>query len=671
MRNIILTILILLFAVNVQAATYYVRTDGGTGAQCDGLSDASVASTPNCAWNSPNWPLPIRNQSTAYQISGGDTLIIGSGSYKIGCSDQAGNCTDSDYNITVTADGCHNTYPYECALSAIPAGADADNRTKIYGEGWDTGCANPPELYGVGGVKHILRTNDFVDIRCFEITDHEDCGQFTPTNACSRDWSGNAYQQDWAQVGIRNYDGHYHEGVTIKDIDIHGMGDRGIKAGGFTDLLSEDTRLSGNHLGGWDFDTGVDKSNSGDMVITRMTVQYSGCSEAYPVAGGTYEDNISNCCSQDQGCYGDGIGTPSTGGNWVITDSNFIKNTEDGLDLLYVNSNGSSTIKRNTFINNRGSDLKLSGSTTIEDNKIVNQCNYITENGLNYSPSFGNACRYPYNISLTFTSAGEVQNIISNTLVGNPDYLIWTDSQFHGSVCDGTEEINIEKNILVGADEWQGSGNNSLLFGANPGYGLCSSITPSYGTSSNNMAYSVRTDPCDSVGFQCPSVDPELEGITIVDGGGFTCDDVSCDVSIGASSPAIGTSAVAGFDDLDILSTDRGNDWDIGAYEYDGAVATCSDDCSLCSTSGTCEASAATDCDSTGFCCWRDGSYCSTEPTPAACDADNCNNCATQILCDGVTIDGTLCKWDGAACQSENEQQTNMFNGTFYNTTFN
>ena len=40
------------------------------------------------------------------------------------------------------------------------------------------------------------------------------------------------------------------------------------------------------------------------------------------------------CWAQQTGGYGDGLGTTSTGGQWLIEDSFFHHNTSDGLDLL-------------------------------------------------------------------------------------------------------------------------------------------------------------------------------------------------------------------------------------------------------------------------------------------------------------------------------------------------
>ena len=52
---------LLLVSAPAQAATYYVRTDGGSAAQCTGLADAAYpgsGSSQPCAWNHPFQALP-------------------------------------------------------------------------------------------------------------------------------------------------------------------------------------------------------------------------------------------------------------------------------------------------------------------------------------------------------------------------------------------------------------------------------------------------------------------------------------------------------------------------------------------------------------------------------------------------------------------------------------
>ncbi len=63
---------------SAQAATYYVRTDGGTSAQCTGLADAAYPGTGTnvaCAFNHPFWGISVAG--APMKMVGGDTMIIG------------------------------------------------------------------------------------------------------------------------------------------------------------------------------------------------------------------------------------------------------------------------------------------------------------------------------------------------------------------------------------------------------------------------------------------------------------------------------------------------------------------------------------------------------------------------------------------------------------------
>src|SRR5215471_21057760 len=73
------------------ASTYYVRADGGTPAQCNGLGNSPYpgsGSGQTCAWHHPFDALPPQGDggTPAVLLKGGDTLIIDSGSYEMGAS---------------------------------------------------------------------------------------------------------------------------------------------------------------------------------------------------------------------------------------------------------------------------------------------------------------------------------------------------------------------------------------------------------------------------------------------------------------------------------------------------------------------------------------------------------------------------------------------------------
>src|SRR5688572_8930136 len=81
---------------SAQAATFYVRTDGGDASQCTGRGDAAYSGSGTgqaCAWKHPFFALAPNGTK---RIAGGDTLLIGSGNYIIGQgAPGAGSCSGS------------------------------------------------------------------------------------------------------------------------------------------------------------------------------------------------------------------------------------------------------------------------------------------------------------------------------------------------------------------------------------------------------------------------------------------------------------------------------------------------------------------------------------------------------------------------------------------------
>ena len=100
-----------------QATTWYVRVDGGDAVQCNGRSNLpypGIGIGRACAWKHPFFALP---PTGLRRMLGGDTLVIGSGSYKIGPG----------------APGAGACLPGNCSLSTVPNGL-VGAPTRIRGE---------------------------------------------------------------------------------------------------------------------------------------------------------------------------------------------------------------------------------------------------------------------------------------------------------------------------------------------------------------------------------------------------------------------------------------------------------------------------------------------------------------------------------------------------------
>jgi len=420
------------------ATTYYVRPDGGSPEECTGLVDAPYSGSginQPCAWDHPFRALPPGGTP---RIVGGDTLIIGGGSYMMGYGAHG-------------ADACESDYPWDCYIPPIPSGPDPAHPTRILGAGWDSGCSNPPELWGTERAYMILNLTDAsnVEVACLEITDHSDCVEFHSGGlACERE---DYPFGPWAATGLYAEDS---ANVHLRDLNIHGLASAGIRAGRLTDWTVEDVRIAGNGWVGWEGDIDGDDSNSGTMTFRRWTVEWNGCGETYP--GG----EPTGCWAQTAGGYGDGVGTGATGGDWIIEDSAFLHNTSDGLDLLYHSLGGSITINRVRAEGNAGNQIKVTGQTTLINSVLVGNCAFFEGQPFTYHVD---ACRALGNTLEFSFMGGETVSMINNTLYGQGDGLVGAGPR-DGGACNGSETLTGRNNLYLGDSDYFDPGDLTFLF---------------------------------------------------------------------------------------------------------------------------------------------------------------------------------------------------------------
>ncbi len=418
--------------------TYYIRPDGGSTEECNGLVDAAYpgsGSDQPCAWDHPFRALPPDREP---RIGGGSTLVIGAGSYRMGYGAPG-------------ADACDEEGAYECHMPAVPSGPSLEWPTRIVGQGWDSGCADPPELWGSGRPWQIVDLTDTSNavIACLEITDHSDCVEFHSGNlACNRD---NPPYGDWASIGLYAQDS---VNVLLKDLNIHGLASGGVLAGRLTDWTVENVRIAGNGWVGWDGDIEGYDSNAGTLTFRHWVVEWNGCGETYP------GQEPVGCWSQTAGGYGDGVGTEATGGDWIIEDSSFLYNTSDGLDLLYHSEGGTVTLNRVHAEGNAGNPVKVTGLTALSDSLLVSNCTFFDDQPFTYNVD---PCRALGNtLEITFTG-GEQVSIRNNTFYGLGDGLIYAEPR-DGYRCNGSERIEARNNIFMGDNDFFDPGDTTFLF---------------------------------------------------------------------------------------------------------------------------------------------------------------------------------------------------------------
>lgn len=418
------------------AQTYHVRADGGSASQCNGLVDAPYRGNERghaCAWAHPFIALPpsLDWHKVAPRLKGGDTLIIHAGSYMMG------------YGAPET-DICTPDVAYSCGMQSPPSGPSPDQPTRILGEGWDQGCKAPPELWGTQSVYAVLqlRGSSNVEVACLELTDHSSCIK----DHCH--WEGRCKGEvdacehetypfgTWAQNGLVAEDASY---VSLADLDIHGVGNEGVRAGRLADWDVRRTRIWANGFAGWDADLGDTDTTRGILRFRQVEIAWSGCGERYP------SGEIFGCWGQEEGGYGDGFGTGTIGGEWIFEDSHVHDNMQDGLDFLHMGDGGKVTMRRVRAEGNLGNQLKASGEALIEDSKVDGNC--ATHRGLGNLRD-DDLCRAngdSISIRLVGDKHAEVRN---NEISGQGGCLIV------GAGGDGSSVLNISGNTLVGGPRW-------------------------------------------------------------------------------------------------------------------------------------------------------------------------------------------------------------------------
>src|SRR3989344_2779721 len=604
------------------AATYHVRADGGTANQCTGTVNAAYPGSginQPCAFSHPFFAIsPIGNNPT--KMVGGDTLIIANGQYKMGLG--APNTNDTAQ--------CYQNWSWTCVMRTIPSGPNPTMPTRILGEGWDTGCANPPELWGTDRARQILdlRGSNNVEVQCLDITDHSSC-QYLGPQGCN---TSTAPFGPYAVTGVEAADS---TNVLFKNVNVHGLY-RAFHAGRLTDWTLENVGILRNSFVGWDGDIGSNSANSGTMTFNRVKIQYNGCGDTYP------DKQPHHCYSQDQSGYGDGLGTYYTGGNWVFNNVDFSHNVSDGMDLLYHNGQGTITIKRSKFEGNAGNQVKVAIHTNIENSVIIGNCGYFQGKSFTNNPSTFNHCRAGgTSVALKFQT-GTVVNVRNSTITSNGDVMLATS----GSLCNGTTERVISRNnIYLGRKEFFDHNDKAALIfntgATGNGGGACGQIpfdddysvifgTKYFTTDCNNKPHSACQDP--------KLAEPLVDFYT---GDAFNA-------NLQSLSPARDASLlIVGLSPLDYNEYDRGVSWDVGALEYGSVPGSGGGGGGGGALCGNRVVESPETCDD-GNTINGDGCSSTCQVEPAACGN---NRLETGEQCD----DGNTTNWDGCSstCQTE------------------
>ncbi len=479
--------------------TWYIRPDGGTrysarqtNGQCDGKADApygGVGTNQHCAYSDYRYLWDDQSYNNrAWVISGGDTVILRGGPWRVGWDANTGPGAGGTW--------CYGADNIGCVNPAIPAGT-ASQHTRILGENYAScGESNKTQIFGGFGVITAVNLSgaQYVDVQCLDITRHSNCMSFgSPVypSSCSSSAPVDDFDSDGIHTDIATHD------LLMQDLYIHGHVGRGIKGpiGGLVTCLR--CVISYNGAAGWDFDDGSATPFPAGAIwkFNYSTIEWSGCNQEYPVVS-TFP--AMSCYGQSTGGYGDGVGTAAgTGLDVSIDHSTFRYNTQDGLDLGHVDS-GSHTlnITNSTAYGNSGGTFKWGANfttATVLNNEVIGNCLRMSAPipgaPSTYNANLADFCRAQDAVSFNLRQGGTAL-LANNTIVSYApttfDIACWDTS------CSAST-LTFKNNIVLGYNNpttldmgGQAGGPGNFYFQA-----VIGNIVRS-----NNIFYGVRNTDC-------------------------------------------------------------------------------------------------------------------------------------------------------------------------------
>lgn len=428
-----------LAACALQAGTWYVRPDGGDRSQCNGQVDAPYpggGSNRPCAFKHPFYlftkdpPLSGAADNPSWVISGGDTVVIKNGEYRIGYKT---NEQHGYWNFT----GCRGD-AFSCYNPPVPAGTP-EQPTRIVGEQWSSGCASMPKLVGGIGVGAVLNLGGakWVEVNCLDLSDYAQCGATAlGSDFCVR---GGFPKSDYALRGILvNLE---TDNVTLRNLNVHGLASSGIQGRVGGTINADNVRIAGIAGGGWDTDDATHTYSNGALNWQNVTVEWAGCVEEYPLRSA---NPYYKCFDQSHRGYGDGVGILADGMTINIDKSIFRYSVQDGVDILYITDEKDTdiTITRSAAYGNGGQQWKLGPARTINfnNNLTVANCRRFAEpvDGApeTYNQNVTDYCRALDGVAVMVKKDAEIAWVY-NTAVGYTSTVFDVMCQYVTETFDG------------------------------------------------------------------------------------------------------------------------------------------------------------------------------------------------------------------------------------------
>lgn len=537
-------------AASSELNTWFIRTDGGDRKQCTGKVDAAYrgrGSNEPCAFNNP-YQL-ITNGAYGNKdslIRGGDTIIIRGGPYRMGykgpgANDYWGNCPGD---------------PYGCSMPPLPSGT-AEHPTRLLGENYQH-CDKKTQLFGgyALGVIIDLSGSKNVDVECLELTDHGQCTRvgsvFQKSEGCNTGFP----LSDFAGTGIGT--NNETANVLLKNLDIHGLVTQGIQGPIGGTVIADHVRISGNGSAGWNFDDGRGTKSAPTAMVhaSYLTVEWNGCNEEYPMK---HAVPIFSCFDQENGGYGDGVGTPDTPLNFTCDHCIFRYNTQDGLDLLHV-SGSLISIEDSSAYGNMGQQWKMGAMRKVlfQNNLTVHNCRRMS------APMPGAPDGYHRYLSLFCRAAGDGFAFSVN----DEGTYIFRNNSFagYGTVsydisCSGTctkANIIFQNNLHIGYKDPIQGGELPAIF-----YTTGLPRNP-FSAKDHNIYYNMRSCP---FGFTEHCTNPKIVNMPAWNGEA-SLDAINFHLTSGSPARGEGVALPAPSKDYDGVQRPANTAVDIGAFQY-------------------------------------------------------------------------------------------------------
>jgi hypothetical protein len=547
--------------ITLHGTVWYVRRNGGNRMQCDGKADVDypgTGSNQHCAFNDPRY-LYTDGSGSAYTwlIAGGDSVVVRDGPWRIG-QDAATGCSFAN---DCAAD--------RATIPPLPSGT-AQAPTLFLGENYAS-CSTKTQLFGgytVNGVFDLSGSHD-ARINCLELTDHSQCSRAgSMPVACDT-----SIIDDYAKNGIIT-DVNTHD-ITLEDLDIHGFEGNGVVGpiGGV--LNATRVRVAFNVECGWEFDDGSStKSVNGQVNWSQVTIEGNGCDEEYPIVDAF---PAAYCYDDQNGGYGDAVGTPDTQINFHVDHSIIRYNTQDGFDVLHT-AGSNITVTDSMFYGNMGQQVKLGpmAAVVVQNNLVLTNCARmsapLTGAPPGYNAGLSDFCRADAGVAMTRrgdNAGGGTYVFQNNDFVGYAGDAMFevaacTDTFLDEQTTDcNTPNIVFQNNLVVGSPYVL----MQYHYGELPPSGTAASDSAPFSTLNHNIYYNVRICPTET---DSVCTDPRIAGEPDVTGtvpiAEPLFDAVTFQLTM-ASTNAIGTGiAIPGLT-TDYAGNARPNPPSIGAYE--------------------------------------------------------------------------------------------------------